>query len=465
MAASPVGRESGDMTKSKNAPTQGHGLDGFYEVLRRPGITRVADGGWFAGVSTGLGRWLGVDALVVRAGFILLSIFFGMGVALYLALWLLMPDERGEIHLERALKHGEGRSIFLLVVTAVSLFGGGPWWGGDTHGLRFGAFVLLAVGAWWFFTRTDQGRQLSGWPWTGTGSSSTGTPSASSAAAPAPASATAAPSTGNAAANAGAAMAGGATTAPPRQAPVPRVPRQRTRTIGFAPGLLVLGLAVLAGAVVAEVANSAGVIGNPVAVGIATGVGVLGLGIVVAGLAGRRAGALAFFTVLGMIAAAFATAAPRGLTQPWQVGDRSYAVSSVAGEHDFQITMGQMRVDLTGLTAAKLKGQTNPVPVTATAGLGQIDLVLPQGVPVQVKAKARAGALDAPDANGGPVAVNTDGSNGNGNGNGMPMRMRGGNGISIDQTVTFGPPGAAPAIVVDAEVGVGQINVTTGSAS
>ena len=447
------------MTKSKNAPTQGHGLDGFYEVLRRPGITRVADGGWFAGVSTGLGRWLGVDALVVRAGFILLSIFFGMGVALYLALWLLMPDERGEIHLERALKHGEGRSIFLLVVTAVSLFGGGPWWGGDTHGLRFGAFVLLAVGAWWFFTRTDQGRQLSGWPWTGTGSSPTGTPSASSAATAAPA--TAAPSTGNAAANAGAAMASGATTAQPHPAPVPRVPRQRTRTIGFAPGLLVLGLAVIAGAVVAEVATSAGVVGNPVAVGIATSVGVLGLGIVVAGLAGRRAGALAFFTVLGMIAAAFATAAPRGLTQPWQVGEQTHVVTSVSDNRDFQLGMGEMRVDLSGLTPTALKSQTN-VPVNATVGMGQIDLVVPKNVAVQVNAKARAGALTAVGANGGDVAVNTN--DGNDPGPGMPMRMRSGNGISIDQKVTFGPSGP-PTIVVDAEVGVGEIRVTTGSGS
>ena len=445
------------MTKSKNAPTQGHGLDGFYEALRRPGITRVADGGWFAGVSTGLGRWLGVDALVVRAGFILLSIFFGMGVALYLALWLLMPDERGEIHLERALKHGEGRSIFLLVVTAVSVFGGGPWWGGDTHGLRFGAFVLLAVGAWWFFTRTDQGRQLSGWPWTGSVSSSTGSSTAASATA-AP-SAPPAASTGNAAANAGAAMAGSPTTAPPRPAPVPRVPRQRTRTIGFAPGLLVLGLAVLAGAVVAEIASSAGVLGNPIAVGIATGVGVLGLGIVIAGLAGRRAGALAFFTVLGMIAAVFATAAPHGLTQPWQVGEQTHVVSTVSDNRDFQLGMGEMHVDLTGLTASTLKGQTNAVPVTATVGMGQIDLVVPKGVSVRVNAKAKAGALYAPDAVGGPVAVNTNDTNGNG----MPMHMRSSNGISVDQAVTFGPSGT-PAIVVDAEVGVGEIRVTTGGA-
>ena len=148
------------MTKSNDAPPQGHGLDGFYTALRRPGIVRQGDGRWFAGVATGLARWLGVDPLVVRAGFILFSIFFGMGVALYLVLWLLMPDERGEIHVERALKHGEGSSIFLLVVTAISVLGGGPWWGGDSRGFRFFGFVLLVVGAWWFATRTATGREL-----------------------------------------------------------------------------------------------------------------------------------------------------------------------------------------------------------------------------------------------------------------------------------------------------------------
>jgi phage shock protein PspC (stress-responsive transcriptional regulator) len=453
------------MTKSKSAPTQGHGLDGFYEALRRPGITRVAGGRWFAGVSTGLARWLGVDPLVVRAGFILLSIFFGMGVAVYLALWLVMPDERGEIHVERALKHGEGGSIFLLVVTVLSLLGGGPWWGGDMHGVRVGGFVLLVVAAWWFFTRTDQGRRLVGWPWTGPGSAASSPGMTGDAGAPpatsvtsATAAPTSGPSTGNAAANAGAAMAGAPVPAPLRPAPVVRAPRQRTRTIGFAPGLLVLGAAVVAGALVAELARSSSWMGNSLAVGIATGVGVLGLGIVAAGLAGRRAGALAFFTVLGVLAALFTTAAPKGLTQPWQVGEESHVVS-VTGDHDFQLGMGEMRVDLTGLTPARLEGRTNPVPVSATVGMGQIDLVVPPGVAVQIHAKARAGALTAVDSNEGDVAINTNDSR---NDRGPSMAMRSRNGVSVDETVTYGPAGA-PQVVVDTEVGLGEIKVRTGS--
>src|SRR6478752_9088733 len=175
-------RHCGGMTKSNDAPPQGHGLDGFYTALRRSGIVRQGDGRWFAGVATGLARWLGVDPLVVRAGFILFSIFFGMGVALYLVLWLLMPDERGEIHVERALKHGEGSSIFLLVVTAISVLGGGPWWGGDSRGLRFFGFALLVVGAWWFLTRTGTGRELMAQaPWKNQGAPTAASTGATSA--------------------------------------------------------------------------------------------------------------------------------------------------------------------------------------------------------------------------------------------------------------------------------------------
>ena len=308
---------------------QGHGLDGFYTALRRPGIVRQSNGRWFAGVAAGVARWLGVDPLVVRAGFILFSIFFGMGLALYLVLWLLMPDERGEIHVERALKHGEGGSIFLLVVTVIAVLGGGPWWGGDTRGFRFFGFALLVVGAWWFLTRTGTGRELMAQaPWKNQGAParrvrrpvSTRQP-VSRSPSPLPARpphtpaapATAYGSTGNAAANVG------ATLAAPRP-PAPTPVRERTPSIGFAGGLLVLGLAIVTGVVMSTIAQAAGWSGHHVAIGIASGVGMLGLGILVAGIAGRRSGGLAFFAVTGMIAAAATTAAPVGLSQPWQAG-------------------------------------------------------------------------------------------------------------------------------------------------
>ncbi|MBC9822056.1 PspC domain-containing protein [Terrabacter sp. MAHUQ-38] len=444
------------MTKSNGAPTQGHGLDGFYAALRRPGIMRQSDGRWFAGVATGLARWLGVDPLVVRAGFILFSIFFGMGLALYLVLWLLMPDERGEVHVERALKHGEGHSIFLLVVTVISVLGGGPWWGGDFQGFRFFGFALLLAGAWWFLTRTDTGRDLLAQaPWRNRGAGTTdGSASTDPASAPQPgATATgggtvpagpaphpAYASTGNAAANAGAALA---TPRPPAPTPV----RYRTPSIGFAGGLLVLGLAIVTGVVVSTAADASGWTGNNVAVGIASAVGMLGLGVVVAGIAGRRSGGLPFFAVVGMVVAAATTAAPHGLSQPWNIGERTFTVTSMTPARDYELGVGEMKIDLSKANYQATQGTDT---VTATLGLGELNIVVPEGANVVVNAKARAGDIVAT----GPE-VSGDG-----------MRERGPDQLDYEgadwtKRVTFGSTTGTPDIVVNAEVGLASIGITT----
>ena len=46
-----------------------------------------------AGVASGLAAYLNIDPLFVRLGFLLLSFLNGMGVLLYLVLWLLLPNE------------------------------------------------------------------------------------------------------------------------------------------------------------------------------------------------------------------------------------------------------------------------------------------------------------------------------------------------------------------------------------
>jgi hypothetical protein len=118
----------------------------------------------------------------------------------------------------------------------------------------------------------------------------------------------------------------------------------------------------------------------------------------------------------------------------------------------FELGAGQLRVDL---TAAKYAATTTkPDHVTATLGAGELDIVVPAGVTVVVNAHARAGEL----------VVDRGAATGTGmmdNGSGGMHR----GGADWSETVTFGPTSAAPEIVVDAEVGLGQINVTTGSAA
>ena len=56
-------------------------------------LTRVRAGKMLAGVSTGLARYLDVDPVVVRVGFVVATLFSGVGIVLYLACWVLMPQE------------------------------------------------------------------------------------------------------------------------------------------------------------------------------------------------------------------------------------------------------------------------------------------------------------------------------------------------------------------------------------
>jgi phage shock protein PspC (stress-responsive transcriptional regulator) len=57
-------------------------------VLRRPVQDRMV-----AGVAAGLARYLGVDVMIVRIAFVVLTVFSGAGIPLYLAGLLLIPDE------------------------------------------------------------------------------------------------------------------------------------------------------------------------------------------------------------------------------------------------------------------------------------------------------------------------------------------------------------------------------------
>jgi phage shock protein PspC (stress-responsive transcriptional regulator) len=46
-----------------------------------------------AGVASGLARYAGVDVIIVRIAFAVLTFLGGAGIPLYLACWLLIPAE------------------------------------------------------------------------------------------------------------------------------------------------------------------------------------------------------------------------------------------------------------------------------------------------------------------------------------------------------------------------------------
>ena len=59
-------------------------------------LVRARYGRMLAGVASGIGGYLGVDVLIVRIIFAVLALAGGAGVPIYLACWLLIPDEGSE---------------------------------------------------------------------------------------------------------------------------------------------------------------------------------------------------------------------------------------------------------------------------------------------------------------------------------------------------------------------------------
>ena len=63
---------------------------------QRPVLRRAIQDRMVAGVAAGLAGYLGVDVMIVRVAFVVLTVFSGAGIPLYLAGLLLIPEEGSE---------------------------------------------------------------------------------------------------------------------------------------------------------------------------------------------------------------------------------------------------------------------------------------------------------------------------------------------------------------------------------
>jgi phage shock protein C len=77
-------------------------------------LTRSESDQMVAGVCGGLGEYLGIDPTLVRIVFVVLAVFGGSGLVLYLALWLIVPrSSRVDATPRDVVRDGvdEGRSL------------------------------------------------------------------------------------------------------------------------------------------------------------------------------------------------------------------------------------------------------------------------------------------------------------------------------------------------------------------
>jgi phage shock protein PspC (stress-responsive transcriptional regulator) len=299
----------------------------------------------FVGVCAALARYTDTDPVIWRIATVVLAVFGGTGVALYVLGWVLIPKLGEDRSIaESWLQRRDGRmtvkTIALVAVVLIVIIGGLD----DGRGLGTAA-VLGAVG--YLVYRERQGRPLA--------------PSYT----PAPVEeATAEPV---------------AWTSP---APPVRAPKHRS-----ALGRITVSLAALVAGALAW-AEAAGADGLTPARITAVALAIVGGGLVVGTWYGRArwlvAVGLLLCLGLGVAAAADAT----GGTLHGGVGSRSWVVDPARAHQDYRLGIGEATLDLTSLPT-----DAGHIVVTGRVGLGHLIVVIPDGLSVRLHAKAKIGDI------------------------------------------------------------------------
>ena len=99
--------------------TRPSAADRFFGAIRRSGLVRSSDR-WVAGVAGGIARRTGINPTAVRIGFVVLSLFGGIGIGLYGLAWALLPDATGRIEAQAA-QRGDVSGALVLAVGLVVL--------------------------------------------------------------------------------------------------------------------------------------------------------------------------------------------------------------------------------------------------------------------------------------------------------------------------------------------------------
>ncbi|MFD5276535.1 PspC domain-containing protein [Pseudarthrobacter sp. NPDC058362] len=314
-------------------------------------------------MSGGIAYRLGVDPLIIRGVFIVLTIFAGVGVLLYGLAWALLPEPDGRIHAQEA---GAGRwssgMTGALIATILGLTGlGGGVWGWNNHG--FGGFLWTVVwvgGAIYLVYYLSQRNTGSRPPQQYPAAPNYGTPD----------------------------YAYSYTYTPPVARPRPAGPGAPAVAISAGLALLVGG-----GLKALDATGAVSLGTSPNALVWASAAAVLGLGILISGARGRTSGILSFFAVVALIAG--------GISSVIGVGDRARfqevdwtPISVEEAAQGFDITAGRGTVDLTGLNLASPLPSDVVIPLDVTAS--NVTVVIPDDVPVDVKTDMTMGNLNEP---------------------------------------------------------------------
>jgi phage shock protein PspC (stress-responsive transcriptional regulator) len=113
-------------------------------------LVRARRGRLIGGVCSGLGAHFDVDPILFRIAFVGLAIFSGVGIALYLAILLLVPEEgssRAPIHLRRSAWRIVLGVVVVVVAAAIALHAAGHAGHRGAWGFGVGVGSLALVGS------------------------------------------------------------------------------------------------------------------------------------------------------------------------------------------------------------------------------------------------------------------------------------------------------------------------------
>ncbi len=394
-------------TDNQTVPDGKRLVDQVDERARQTGIVRYHQGRIIAGVARGVALRYNVDPVIVRVALAILGVA-GVGLALYLACWIMFPDEDGQTVLGRAVNGKDGSAIALIVIGALIAVPLGFSFADGQGGRVLG--LLVVAGVAWLIYRSKHPAPPVG-PGAGTTPvwaepGSTAAPTASAELPPyrpvdrmpvitpwggrEGAYGDSAPATAPLGINQTT-----LTATPPPTVPAPvRTPAPRRRSLGGKLWLIAIGLiALLSG--VRPLAESRGV--HPLQAGsLMFGAMAIGLGLLIALVAalGYRSSGV---SSLAVVAAVLALATPVALSQidlNAPMGDHTWAPTSAAAlQSEYTISLGEGVLDLTTMPAADLDGKT----VAAKVGMGELLIKVPADVAVRIDYKVGLGELTVYD--------------------------------------------------------------------
>lgn len=384
-------------------------LDRASTWIRQQQIVRPSTDAWFAGVCAGIAHRLGVDPLLIRAAFVVLTFLGGFGLAAYLILWLVLPGSDQRILGEEAVRRGSPSGIALAAILALVLVGGVGW--SANGGWRGWILVPLGVLAWVLLRRNgshatspiapppapgltagsdampDSIDTTHPRPPGGDAMSPTVTPelAARYAVSPPPQSSYAAPP--------GSSPHPGAPTPPlPPLVPPPPRPRRR-RPSGFV-GLISLGLAVTAYGVGHLIATNRGLDLYPTVAGLLAALVTTSLVALVLGLRGLAAGFTGALVALLIAITPMATVGVQIRDGQGGAGTR-YWSPTTATNQVFRLGAGQATLDLVDMPQAATG--SSPTVITVNAWAAEVRILVPEGLDVTVNATAPLGEISRAD--------------------------------------------------------------------